>query len=227
MAIFWKIAVFLLSASFLAESMGFLTHQMNLAVGIAWLVPFVLLYLSLSPIAFKKPIEFKKIDRWAAVIGLVIVVVAIVLWRGDLLVRMSGLCVFLFGFDLILRSLGRQKRELPVLLVALLGFTLFIAVYQYTPFLWYGMNGLSLSISKMVSFFTGRDVLLGTTFAGLWSTVLFAWFFISSYLFSAEKRAWQLPVFLAVVLVVNVVYVALFAYFPLIPSLPAPSRRRD
>jgi hypothetical protein len=203
---FWKIAIFLLASSFLAENMGFLTHQMNLAIGLAWLVFFVLLYF--------RPIAFKKIDRRTAAIGLLIIIVAIVLLRGELVVRMSGLCVFLFGFDVLLRSLGRQERELPVLLVALIGFTLFMAVYQYTPFLWYPMNGFSLAISKMVSFFTHQDVLLSITFTGLWSTVLFAWFFISSYLFSVKKKAWQLPVFLVGLLFANVVYVVLFAYLP-------------
>jgi hypothetical protein len=203
---FWKVSIFLLAASFLAENMGFLTHQMNFAIGLGWLVLFVLLYL--------RPLELKKIDWRAAAIGLVIIVLTVVLWRGELVVRMSGLCVFLFGFDVLLRSLGRQEKELPVLLVAMLGFTLFVAVYQYTPFLWYPMNGFSLAISKMVSFITRHDVLLATTFTGLWTTVLFASFFISSYLFSAQKKAWHLPVFLASLLLANVVYVVLFAYFP-------------
>jgi hypothetical protein len=208
MSIFWRIAVFLLAASFLAENMGFFTHQMNLAIGLLCLVAFIMLYF--PSIKFKKT----KIDWRLAVIGLVILALAIVLLRGEILLRMAGLCVFLAGFDVFLRSLNRQESELPVLLVTLLGFTLFIAVYQYTPFLWYPMNSFSLSISKMVSFFTHKDVLLSITFTGLWSSILFAWFFISSYLFSAEKKAWHLPVFLVSLLFANVVYVVLFAYLP-------------
>ena len=202
---FWKITVFLLATSFLAENMGFFTHQLNLALGAVCLFIFVSLY---SP-----RVELKEVNKSLAVIGFIAFTLALLLLRGEVLLRMVGLCVFLVGFDVFLRSIGRQEPELPVLFVALIGFTLFMVIFKYTPFLWYLMDNLSLSISRMVSYLAPNDILLGATFAGLSSTVLFALFFISSYLFSVEKKTRRILLFSVSLLFVNVVYVYLFAYF--------------
>ncbi|MFC2013851.1 DUF4350 domain-containing protein [Chloroflexota bacterium] len=201
---FWKIALFLLATSFFAENMGFFTHQLNLAIGLICLFIFVILY---SP-----RIDFKEIDKRLVVIGSVIVILVLLLLREELLLRMIGLCIFLFGFDIFLRGVGRQERELPVLLVALIAFTLFMVFFKYTPFLWYLMDNLSLSISKMVNYLAPKDILLGTTFAGLSSVVLFALFLVSAYLFSIKKKLWHLLMFLVSLIFVNMIYVYCYAY---------------
>lgn len=204
MSRFWKIALFLLATNFLAENMGFFTHQLNLAIGVVCLFIFIILY---SP-----RIDFKEIDKSLAVIGFIICILALLLLREELLLRMTGLCIFLFGFDVFLRSIGRQEQELPLLFVALIGFTLFMVFFKYTPFIWYLMDSLSLSISKMVSSLAPNDIWLGATFTGLNSTVLFVLFFISSYFFSVEKKVWRFLLFLVWLLFMNVIYVYLCAY---------------
>jgi hypothetical protein len=210
---FWKIATFLLATSFLAENMGFFTHQMNLAIGVLCLVTFALLYFPGQE--FKETAErFKAINKIWAAIGLVTLILAFFLLRYEPLLRLMGLCLFLVGFDVFLRSIKRQERELPVLLAALIGFTLFMALVKYTPMMWAAMNDFSLYISRFVSLVTRKDILLGATFTGIYSTVLFALFAISWYVFSLKKKAWHLPVVLVSLLLVNVIYVVLFAYLP-------------
>ena len=171
MNLFWKITLFLLSANFFFENMGVFTHHLNLTFGLLLLSSLILLYL---------PIHIK--PKFKTLFGLAFIVIGTALIPSDPISRGVGLTLFLLGFDQILKSSGREERELLPFLFTSGGYTFFLLFFEYTTFLWSFLQTLSLSFSNFLGILFQRKILISTTFIGLPSLLLFLLFLGTSSL---------------------------------------------
>jgi len=200
---FTKFAIFFIMVNFLLENMGFFTHWLNLFLGIILLVCFIISYLN-----FKVRI----INIKLFVVGLIFFLFGFILLPQDIILRLIGLAFILFGFQLFLRGINQSDEEIPILLFATAAYLFFIIFYKYNPFIWCGLQSLSLSFTTLISSVMGRKILFGHTFLGLPASLLLVFIILSSYLFLQKKKISSLILSLVLILVSHLVYMVSFVF---------------
>ncbi|MEW6606999.1 MAG: hypothetical protein AB1414_06025 [bacterium] len=195
---FTKFSLFFISINFLSENMGFFTHWLNLYLG-----TILLLCLLVSYFPFKPMVVSKRL----LIAGLFFSLLGFALLPKDIILRLTGVIFVLFGFGLFLRGLNYQPKEIPTLLFATSLYLFFIIFYKFHPFVWCGLQNLSLSFTASLSTLIRKDILLGHTFLGLFISLLLLFIILSLCLFSQKKKIFSLILSLVLVLFIQIVYV--------------------
>jgi len=200
-----RIGLFLLALNFLAENLGYLTHQLYQFLGIICLI-----FYGLSIFPFGKNIE----KNGLFFSGCLLLILSIPFFGSSILPRLAGTGIFLFSMGLLLKSKGSEEKEIPLLLVTVAIYFYFSLLYLYSPPAWYAMREISLYFSSIVSNLSGFPVLLSSTFFGLPVTFLLLIFIIVSFFCSGKKKPIFFLLSLVFLIVLNSYYLILTGYFP-------------
>lgn len=204
---FLRIAIFLLALSFLAESLGYLTHQLHQFLGVICLI-----FYGLSIYPFGKSIE----KGGLFFSGSLLMLISIFFFSGDILYRLAGTGIFLFSLGLLLKSKDSEEREIPLLLLTVTIYFYLSLFYLYSPPIWYAMREISLYLSGIVSKLAGVPILFSSTFLGLPITFLFLTFILVSFLCSDKKKPFFFFLSLVSLIALSGCYLVLVGDFPVL-----------
>lgn len=202
---FFRTILFLLALTFLAENLGYLTHQLYQFLGVM-----CLLFYGLSIFPFGKSIE----KGGLFFSGCLLLIASIFFFSGPILTRLVGTGIFLFSMGLLLKGKGSEEREMPLLVLTVVCYFYFYIMYLYSPPVWYGMRGISLVFSRIISTLTAFPILLSSTFSGIPLTFLFLIFITVFFLCSGKKKPLFFFLSLVSLIVLNSYYLILTGYLP-------------
>ena len=171
---FFRITIFLLALNFLAENLGYLTHQLYQCLGMS-----CLFFYGLSLFPFGKSTE----KGGLFLSGCLLLIVSLFFFSGSILSRLAGTGAFLFSMGLILKSKGSEEKEIPLLLSTVTIYFYISLLYLHSPPFWYGLKRISLYLSSVVSTLTGVPILFASSFLGLPITFLFLIFILLPFFY--------------------------------------------
>ena len=229
---FAKIALFLLIISFVTDNMGSMTHNLSDLIALCLLVAFILTYFPVRAInkSVKNSRSKDKLSAWQRLrlseswgtiyLALLIVASSALVLTQEGILELLGLSIFLFGFDLILRRLYAPCRELPILLLTIMFYALFLMFFHYVPQTWYLLQKFSLAFSGVVGCIVHQDIVLGITYLGLPVIILFAACYISTFILSQRRKPLIFIGALFSLIAVNAIYVVSRAFLVASPLSP-------
>jgi len=197
---FQKVALLTFSTAFLSETAGFLTHQLNLAIGAALLIWFAVLYLP-----FRKP-AVRSYRLW---VGLAIIITAFVSLRVQPSLRPLLVSLFLLGLYQVLSSADETAHELRSMAVGAFCFGLFLIFEKHSPLVWSAVQSFSRSFSGIIAAAGGRQLSMSASFSGVYITLLFLSVSVPLFFSSRKKKPFNLVLLVVAFLVTNGATIAL------------------
>ncbi len=170
--VFLRACLFLLASIFLFENAGFITHELALAMGLAFLAALVISYI---------PLKTEGASASGVALGIVLMVVAVAAMPGEFL-RPGALALFLLGTSLLVRGFNGEAPELPLFSVTAAGYGIYMFLYRSDVHVWRWVKSISFGFSRLVAALTtslpGTKALLGPALIGAGVIVTFALLFI-------------------------------------------------
>ena len=224
--LFLSTSIFLLATAFLCGNMGNMDTRLSDLTALCLLFAFLLTYLPIRPADYSEnknnrsnkkntaTLSVSSAQRYLpyAATAILFIVAAIMVINMNGVPQLTAFAIFLFGFDLVLRKAGRTESELPVLLMTVTFYGIFLMLNRYVPWIWSAFQWFSLKFSGAVGWIIHREIQLGITYSGLMLVVLFAFYFISSFAMSEKKKPLNLVKVIALLLAADAVYIAIWSY---------------
>lgn len=195
----WRIVLVILATAFLSEIAGFLTHQLNLALG-----TLLLLWVSITYVPMQK-INIRSYQFW---LGLATSVAAIVSLRIQPTLRPMVVCAHLLGLYVLLSSGYRVAPELKSMAIGVFSFGLVLVFEKHSPFVWSTIQSVSYGFSRFVAGTAGRQLSMSASFSGIYVTILFVSVSVSVFFSMIVKRPINLLLIIFGFLIANGVGIA-------------------
>jgi len=206
--IFARTCLFALASAFLFENAGFLTHQLNLAIGMAFLVALAVSYF---------PVKSQHRNPLPMAVGIALMVVGVAVMPGKY-IRPGALALVLVGLSMLLQGCGTMAAELPLFAITAAGYGLYAFLYAADPNIWSLVTDISFGFSRFASWLTswlpGQKILAGPTFLGVGTIVTFGLLFITGSFLLARNGLQKALKALGSMAVLTVVYLLIFSYLP-------------
>jgi len=220
---FVRIGLFLAAIGFITQNMGYMSRWFCDFTGLGLLILFALTYLPVKhagedngePDEAEPPTgrSLEPSRYWPAIfIALLFVVSSLPMLTLDGVAQLLGPALFLCGLDWILRRNGSMNRELPLLLMTVFLYALFLILYTYIPQVSSLMQEFSLFFSKLAGDIVGKDISLGISYSGLLLVALFATCYLGMFALSEKKRPLIFVGMLLLLLVAEAVYMIVWAF---------------
>jgi len=204
--IFARTCLFAIGSAFLFENAGFLTHELNLAIGLLFLIALAASYF---------PVGQGPRNMVPVALGIIVILVGVAV-LPDKYIRPGAVALVLVGLSMLLRGMGRGAPELPLFAVTAAGYGLYAFFYAADANVWSLVNDLSFGFSRLSAWLTswlpGEKVLAGPTFLGVGTIVVFGLMFIVGGCLLASNGAKKAIKALAAMAVLTVVYLLIFSY---------------
>lgn len=229
---FARITLFLLIVSFVTDNMGSMSHNLSDLIALCLLVAFILTYFpvrvtarsvessgSEDTLSARERLQPSK-SMVAIYVALFFIASSALVLTQEGILELLGLSVFLFGFDLILRKLYVPCRELPVLLLTIMFYAIFLTLFHHVPQAWYLLQKFSLAFSGVLGHIVHQDITLGITYLGLPITILFTACYISIFILAKRRKPLVLTAALFSLIAVNAIYAISWAFLVTSPLSP-------
>lgn len=154
---------------------------------------------------WEQTLSFSKNLAWG--LGLIAVSPALAYW--GVVGKLVAILTFIFGLDLMLRSVGRTQRELTPLIFSGSLYTFYFILYQHLPWMRFLAYKLAISVSSLSGRALGQDLALGPTPFALHTLVLFALFFVGLFLFSEHKNIKVMILVMVLLLIEGPIFIGL------------------
>ncbi|MFQ5905226.1 MAG: hypothetical protein ACE5JA_01505, partial [bacterium] len=198
--IFQKTALLVVAIAFLSEIAGFLTHQLNLALGAALLAWFALTYLPQRKLA---PRSYR---LW---LGLAIMITAFLSLRVQSCLRPLLVSLFLLGMYHVLSSTDETPRELKSIALGTFCFGLLLVFEKHSPLVWSAIQSFSVWFSGLIGAAGGTQFSISASFSGVYLTLLFLSLSLARLFSSERKKVANVMLLLAAFLATNGAAIAL------------------
>jgi len=198
--LFQKVALLILATAFLSEIAGFLTHQLNLALGAVLLLWLAITYLPLRKVALRSH------RLW---LGLAILISAFASLRVQPGLRPLLVSLFLLGLYQVLSSGDETARELKGMAVGTFSFGLFLIFEKHSPIVWSAIQSFSVWFSRVIGAAGGRQLSISASFTGVYITLLFLSVSVALFFSSRRKKPVSLVLLVVAFLVANGIAIAL------------------
>lgn len=201
-----NVCIVLLIMNLLSYNMGCFSHSYSRICAFFLLITVIFLNI---PFGIRK----HDFNPMKSIFFLLVLIAFIILflfdYRGFWLVAVP---IFLFGFDGILRCLGKQQSEFSILMTSSLFYAIFILLVDYIPQFWCVIQKMSLSFSHAIGCFIERPLSLGPSVSGFWILTVFLFYLITLFTLSERKKKEAVFSTLALILM-NVVYLLILCTF--------------
>lgn len=174
-----KAALLVVSTGLLSEVTGFLTHQLNLGLGLLFLVCFTLVSLS-SGMTRARGKSF-----W---IGLAVAVISFISLRTQVPIRPLLISAYLLGLARVTSPQAEERRELEGMAVGAFSFGLFVILERNSPIVWSLVQSFSLGFSGLVGRLGPGELRMGSSFSGVHVLFLFVAFSVPLLLRTGKNR---------------------------------------
>ena len=144
---FGKTCLFLLASTFLFENSGFLTHELNLALGLVFLAALTISYF---------PIKAEKKSLKAILGGAALMAVAVAVMPASEFMRPGSLALFVLGLGLLLKGLEREAPELQLFSLVAAGYAALSLLYRADTQVWALVKQGCLGFSSIVATLTPK-----------------------------------------------------------------------
>ena len=197
---FWRIVLVILATAFLSEIAGFLTHQLNLALGALFLI-----WVSITYLALRK-INIRSHQFW---LGLAILITAFISLRIQQTLRPMVVSAYLLGLHMLVSSKEKTALELKSMAIGVFSFGLVLVFEKHSPFVWSTIQAFSYGFSRVVAGTAGRQLSMSASFSGIYVTVLFVSVSVSLFFSKIVKRPISILLIIVGFLIANGVVIAL------------------
>lgn len=197
---FWRIVLVILATAFLSEIAGFLTHQLNLALG-----ALLLIWVSITYLPLRK-INIRSYQFW---LGLAILVAAFISLRIQQTLRPMVVSAYLLGLHMLVSSKEKTALELKSMAIGVFSFGLVLVFEKHSPFVWSTIQSFSYGFSRFVAGTAGRQLSMSASFSGIYVTVLFVSVSVSLFFSKIVKRPISILLIIVGFLIANGVVIAL------------------
>jgi len=184
----WRIVLLIFATAFLSEIAGFLTHQLNLALG-----ALLLIWVSITYLPLRK-INIRSHQFW---LGLAIGVAAIISLRIQPTLRPMVVSAHLLGLYVLFLSGDKVVPELKSMAIGVFSFGLVLVFEKHSPFVWSIIQSFSYGFSRFVAGTAGRQLSMSASFSGIYVTILFV--SVSVFLFFSKVARRPISILLIVV----------------------------
>ncbi|MEW6455659.1 MAG: hypothetical protein AB1410_02935 [Acidobacteriota bacterium] len=178
-----KILMFLLTISLIFRNLGNFSNELYGLFSFLSLFIFSLLFIQSEILGNKFKFIF--------LLFFIFVIILFIFTRTYIIeIKIISLALFLFFCDLILRKNKIHEPILSILIISSVFFIIFSFFIKNFPLIWYSLQYFSQIFSKNIAKIIGKDLILGQTPGGIYTTIFFI-LFISAYSILSEKRNWK------------------------------------
>ena len=198
-----KIFLPLTAIVFLTNNIANFTHSLNTFSALVLICIFVYQFF---PIKIKKELIENRNYFIGGIAGIVLSIL-IAKFSFFEIYKLISLSIFIFSFDLFLRSIGRTEKELSVLFFTISFYTFFFYLCKHFSIFWHLMSKWSLFFSHNIAAIIKQNLLLSITPTGTHITILFFFFILSAWLLNENRRIKILVYFTLLLILINALYI--------------------
>lgn len=169
------------------------------------------IYLLLALLIFNLP--FKKIYNnlkeknkeknyfFTMLIGIFLIIFSFILLivTNFVIIWLASISIFLSGIDLTLKGIKIKRKELHILSLFSLSYTIFYLIIQTIPVFWKLVQDFSLIVSSSIGSLIGKPMLIGPTISGLWIVISFFLVSVICFILLSDKKLKLIKLLLTIV----------------------------